>query len=127
MSRVTLHRIESGEASVTIGAYANALAALGLQLEVQGSRSADVLHGAPAHGEDGDSRPGAALPIRVGDYPRLRELAWHLPETAELLPHEALQLYERNWRHAEHLPWTANERALLDTLIGVHGKGHLLV
>ena len=30
MSRVTLHRIEKGESSVTIGAYFNAMAALGL-------------------------------------------------------------------------------------------------
>jgi transcriptional regulator with XRE-family HTH domain len=34
MSRVTLHRIERGEASVTIGAYMNAVAALGLDLRV---------------------------------------------------------------------------------------------
>ena len=32
MSRVTLHRIERGEASVTMGAYLNATAALGLAL-----------------------------------------------------------------------------------------------
>ena len=36
MSRVTLHRIERGEPSVTMGAYANAAAALGLALGVTG-------------------------------------------------------------------------------------------
>ncbi|RYF34183.1 MAG: XRE family transcriptional regulator, partial [Comamonadaceae bacterium] len=34
MSRVTLHRIERGEASVTMGAYANAMAALGVQIRI---------------------------------------------------------------------------------------------
>ena len=32
MSRVTLHRIENGEAAVTMGAYLNALTALNLKL-----------------------------------------------------------------------------------------------
>ena len=34
MSRVTLHRIERGEPSVTMGAYMSATAALGLQLDM---------------------------------------------------------------------------------------------
>ena len=34
ISRVTLHRIETGEASVTIGAYMNVLAALGLEFAI---------------------------------------------------------------------------------------------
>lgn len=34
MSRVTLHRIERGEPSVTMGAYLNALAVLGLDFEI---------------------------------------------------------------------------------------------
>ena len=32
MSRVTLHRIEKGEPSVTMGAWCNALAALGIRI-----------------------------------------------------------------------------------------------
>jgi transcriptional regulator with XRE-family HTH domain len=34
VSRVTWHRIEQGQVSVTMGAYMNALAALGLELDV---------------------------------------------------------------------------------------------
>ncbi len=34
ISRVTLHRIENGEPSVTMGAYLNALAALGLDFGI---------------------------------------------------------------------------------------------
>ena len=35
VSRVTLYRIERGEPSVTVGAYANVLAALGLELDIR--------------------------------------------------------------------------------------------
>ena len=35
VSRVTLHRIEKGEPSVTLGAYGNVLAALGLELQAR--------------------------------------------------------------------------------------------
>ena len=35
MSRVTLHRIERGEPSVTMGAYLSAIDAVGLQLELR--------------------------------------------------------------------------------------------
>ena len=35
MSRVTLHRIERGEPSVTLGAYLSAIDAVGLQLELR--------------------------------------------------------------------------------------------
>src|SRR3990167_1511363 len=35
VSRVTLHRIEKGEASVAIGAWCNALAALGMTLQAR--------------------------------------------------------------------------------------------
>jgi DNA-binding XRE family transcriptional regulator len=35
MSRVTLHRIEKGEPSVAMGAWANAMAALGMSLQAR--------------------------------------------------------------------------------------------
>jgi transcriptional regulator with XRE-family HTH domain len=39
MSRVTLHRIERGEPSVTVGAWFAAASALGLQLDLQDSQA----------------------------------------------------------------------------------------
>lgn len=115
MSRVTLHRIERGEASVTMGAYANALAALGLQLLVRDGASAPP--------------PMTAAPeaVQLADYPQLRQLAWHAPGGTELTPEEALGVYERNWRHLDQARLEARERALIDALIRSAGKGHLLV
>lgn len=48
MSRVTLHRIENGEPSVTMGAYLNAMAALGLDFGIT-----EIDAGAPAKGGHG--------------------------------------------------------------------------
>lgn len=113
MSRVTLHRIEQGEASVTMGAYLNAMHALGLELDVVGAQKQHL---------------GAMpLTIRVDDYPQLKQLAWHLPGTSEVTPQEALALYERNWRHIDRNAMTSAERALLEELTRTVGKGHLLV
>ena len=39
MSRVTLHRIERGEPSVTMGAYLSAIAAIGLELDLSDPRA----------------------------------------------------------------------------------------
>jgi transcriptional regulator with XRE-family HTH domain len=119
MSRVTWHRIESGEPSVTIGAYFNALGALGMEIRVAGT-NAPV---APA---------AAALPqvpehIRLADYPALKALAWHVSGVSELTPAEALGLYERNWRHLDHAQLASHERELIEALVRGQGKGQLLV
>ncbi len=124
MSRVTLHRIESGEPSVTMGAYANAFAALGMHFEVTANP------GTPAKASLAEEKARPPDAIRVGDYPRLTELAWQLPASAEISPQEALQIYERNWRHLGQMDrsqWDPHEQELLASLIRVHGKGHLLV
>ncbi|RZI90873.1 MAG: XRE family transcriptional regulator [Variovorax sp.] len=120
MSRVTLHRIERGEPSVTMGAYANAMAALGVQLRIVDA----PLGPAPITGTE-PATP--APPIRLADYPQLRQLAWHLPGVAELTPQEALGLYERNWRHVDQAAVSAHERALIDQLVATLGRGQLLV
>ncbi len=76
ISRMTLHRIERGEPSVTMGAYMNAIAALGLDVDVIASTQA----AAPV------PVPGG---IRVADYPQLRRLGWQLAPDTELTPEEA--------------------------------------
>lgn len=118
MSRATLHRVESGDPSVTMGAYLNALAALGLAFDIADER-AQV--SAPAS----DSKLPAA--IRVADYPQLRSAAWQLAADVLLTPEEALGIYERNWRHLDRDAMDEREADLLAALIRGPGKGHLLV
>jgi transcriptional regulator with XRE-family HTH domain len=115
MSRVTLHRIECGEPSVTMGAYANAMAVLGLTLDVA----------LPA--ERRPEAEGTSGKVRLADYPQLRRLGWQLPDSAELTAEEALNLYERNWRHVDREAMDEREKQLLEALIHGPGKGHLLV
>jgi len=119
MSRVTLHRIERGEPSVTMGAYVNAAAALGLELGVF-----DVQAPPPS-----SSSKTAAAParIRLADYPQLERLAWQFHAGSEVTPAEALSLYERNWRHIDQAALAPHERALIQALVASLGGGRLLV
>lgn len=116
MSRVTLHRIERGEPSVAMVLYQRALGALGLRLELAGDASA-----APQR----DAAPPGTL--RLSDLPELRRVAWQLDPAARLTPEQALDLYERNWRHVDPQAMTAKERALLERLVRKVGGGRLLV
>lgn len=110
MSRVTLHRIEKGEASVTIGAYLNAMAALGLNFGV-------ALSSRPTTPQSVGDRVGW-LPARIAlaDYPQLRQLAWQVHGTDTLTPREALDIYERNWRHIDTPALAPHEQHLIDAL-----------
>lgn len=114
LSRMTLHRMERGEPAVTLGAYLAVLDALGLQLRVHDPK-----------------RPAAdeALPLqlRLADYPQLRRLAWQMPAQAQVSPAEALNLYERNWRHVDPEALQPHERALVQRLSQALGGGRLLV
>lgn len=109
ISRMTLHRIERGEPSVAIGAYAGVMAALGLAFSAVpavpagGLRAAEPNHWIPAR-------------IRLSDFPQLRALAWQLKEGAELTPAEALDIYERNERHIDTSKLEPAEQALMDAL-----------
>lgn len=117
MSRMTLHRIERGEPSVTMGAYMNALAALGLDVEV----TAPITGTAKEMATPASSRTPMKT-IRVGDFAQLRRLAWQLPAEAELTPEEAWGTYERNWRHADPSALEDNERQLLTELARLLGR-----
>lgn len=110
MSRMTWHRIEQGEPSVTMGAYLNALHALGLDFGIVGSAGADP---SPA----GESRKGwIPARIAIASYPQLRQLAWQVHGTDELTPREALGIYERNARHLDLKAMEPGERDLLEAL-----------
>jgi len=115
MSRVTLHRIEQGEASVSIGAWMNAVTALGLRLDIVDPRSVD--------------QPASVLPetLRLSDFPQLAALAWQLHGIDRLTPQEALDLYERNWRHVDQSALGPQERELIERLTHTLGGGRLLV
>jgi len=114
MSRPTLHRIERGEPSVAMGAWVALASALGLRLDALDPRPAVA---------------AAPLPerIRLDAYPQLQQLAWQLPGVEELGPKEALELYERNWRHVDVARLTPAERSLVQALAQAFGAGRLLV
>jgi transcriptional regulator with XRE-family HTH domain len=116
MSRVTLHRIERGEPSVTIGAYLSAAAALGLEFDVVDPR--ERRQAGP---------PALPAQVRLADYPQLRRIAWQMDDDTELTPRAALDLYERNWRHVDRDAMVERERTLVRQLAQALGGGRLLV
>jgi transcriptional regulator with XRE-family HTH domain len=114
ISRVTLHRIERGEPTVAIGAWMAAASALGLAFDLLDANAANQASKLPKQ-------------IRLRDYPQLKKLAWQLHGVDEISPRQALQLYERNWRHLDRPALSEDEAALIDTLSREIGGGRLLV
>jgi hypothetical protein len=90
-----------------MGAYMAALAAVGLQFELKPQ-------GASASG----TARAASIPAQVplAEYPQLRELAWHVHGTPVLTAREALDIYERNWRHLDPATLSDRERELVQAL-----------
>ncbi len=117
ISRVTLHRIEKGEPSVTMGAYLNAMAALGLKFGISVPGETRAVR--QAAGQAG----WIPARIRLADYPQLAQLAWQVQGTEILTPQEAWDLYERNWRHVDTGALLEHERNLIDALQLVFGSG----
>jgi transcriptional regulator with XRE-family HTH domain len=118
MSRVTLHRIEKGEPSVTMGAYVNAMVALGLNFGLV--TTAEPIESHPAADRKG------WIPARISliDYPQLKQLAWQVQGTDTLSPKEAWDIYERNWRHLDEQALTEGEQQLIDALHLAFGGGN---
>lgn len=117
LSRITLYRIERGEASVSMGAYLNVIFALGLKLELAEIYSKK------------QKLPKAEAPqeIRIADYKQLKRLAWQLKDTKVLTAAAALDLYERNWRHVDIKALDKREEKLIKTLLAAFGRERLLV
>lgn len=119
LSRVTLHRIETGEPAVTIGAWANVLAALemdwGTRVPEEAARAA----------QPPDLKAWVPVRVRLSDYPQLRSLAWQVHGTDTLTPTEALDIYTRNARHLDMAAMTAPELALLAALRTAFGQDHV--
>jgi transcriptional regulator with XRE-family HTH domain len=119
MSRVTLHRIENGEASVTMGAYLNVMAALSLDF--------GILKPVEREDQTSDANHAGWIParVRLSEYPQLKQLAWQVHGTDELTPAEALSIYERNARHLDVDKLQPRERQLIDALRLALAQGHV--
>jgi hypothetical protein len=74
-----------------------------------------------------DKQASVPQRIRLADYPQLERLAWQYQGATEVTPAEALNLYERNWRHLEQDALAPNERALVHSLVAGLGGSRLLV
>ena len=121
ISRVTLNRIERGETSVTMGAYLNVMSALGLELRlIDPNKSKKRETTAPTE-LNHDTK------ILLSDYPQLKKIAWQLKKTKTIQPKEALNLYERNWRHIDLNELTNKEREFIEHLKVLMGTRRLLV
>ena len=112
---MTLHRIEKGEPTVSMGAYSNVISALGLHLNL----SAKTDRENAASGDD-----VGKLPVRLSfsDYPQVKELAWHVQGVDELSLVEAHSIYERNKRFLDVEKLSDSEQKLIE-LIGVAFEG----
>jgi len=109
ISRVTLHRIEKGEPSVSMGAYCSVMSALDLML---GAVTKESL----ATQKKVDRTGWIPAAIRLVDYPQLKALSWHIQGLDHLSPRDANSIYERNQRFLEHDKLEDGERQLIDAL-----------
>jgi transcriptional regulator with XRE-family HTH domain len=110
LSRVTLHRIEKGTPSVTMGAWGNVLAALKMTLVAQ---AGDV---AQDRETTNDLSQWIPARIRLADYPQLKALAWQVHGVDSLMPVEVHDIYERNVRHLGDVTLSEREAALIRAL-----------
>jgi hypothetical protein len=111
MSRDTWHRMEKGQVTVTIGAWFNALAVLGLEFGV---------------GHTGPATPAQAagtIPVAVvlAEFPQLAALAWQIQGATEVSAREAFDIYERNKRHIDRANLRPEEEILIAGLNKVFG------
>ena len=60
------------------------------------------------------------------EHPELARISWNRDPSRPIPGHEALALYEANWRHVDAAALTTAERGLIDSLAVRHGRGHFL-
>ena len=114
ISRVTLHRIETGAASVTLGALMNVLDALDLWLgPLEGPKDAAA------------ATATRAETIELDAYPVLQQLAWHVQGTGTLSPAEAGGLYARQRRRLDLEQLQPHERQLIAALNLTSPEAHV--
>lgn len=116
MSRVTWHRIEKGEPSVTMGAWLSAAATLGLMLQAPFQLQEKPAQYSLASQDDDVHEGWLPARVRLDDYPQLKQLAWQIHGVDALTPVEALGIYERNWRHLDEEALQPHERQLIAAL-----------
>lgn len=61
--------------------------------------------------------------IRLSDFPQLRLIAWNQAASDVISGGEAFALYEANWRHVDEATLLPTERALIERLTQIHGRG----
>ena len=115
VSRVTWHRMEKGEFTVTIGAWFNALAVLGLEFGVGLTNTTTQSKASPDL--------SAMIPVSVvlADFPQLAALAWQVQGVAAVSPKAAFDIYERNERHIDRANLTPEEEHLIAGLEQLFG------
>jgi len=119
ISRITLYRIEKGEPSVTMGAYLSVISSLGLKVDLINPLTPNI--------SEKEARKKLPQKIPIAKFKELKRLAWQLKETKELTPQEALNLYERNWRHMDLKSLSPSEKKLIEMLLKAFGRERLLV
>jgi transcriptional regulator with XRE-family HTH domain len=109
LSRVTLHRIEKGEPSVTMGAYVSVIDALGMSLKLERSK---------ATSGSGVQKRGTWMPTKIylNDHLELKKISWHVTGVEYISPGEARDIYERNWHHVDQGALIPEEKGLIEAL-----------
>jgi len=108
ISRVTLHRIESGSSGASIGAVHQVAKALGLELQLCNKN---------AHREiDLDADDVVPLKIVIDRYPFLKSLCWHIPNLNVLGAREAHDIYARGVRFLKDQEVSDEELKLMGKL-----------
>lgn len=107
LSRMTWHRIEKGELTVALGAWLAAAHVVGLTFEMA------PLSQAAQQSSTGKKEQLIPVRVRLADFPQLRKLAWQVTGVETLTPAEALDIYERNWRHLDESALIDEEKELI--------------